>query len=113
FLRQTGDVLDPQGGRQPARGRDRCRDRYEVQAPGGEALRRLVGEETVDAEALLIVVVEVSDHAVDGKAVGKPGQGIALDELAQGRSVVRVEPLVRVEGEEPVRLERGGGREQA
>jgi hypothetical protein len=83
-----------------------------VEPAGWKLLTLLVGEEAVDPVAAGLAGV-LAPHAHMLQSVRASWKSVAIEELAQGARVPLVDPLVRIEGEDPIRPKLRRGREQA
>lgn len=100
--------------RRPDERRDRNRgwNRREVQALGREPLSRLEVEEAMDPDRVGGEPAAGALHREDPEAVGEPRKRVGLKERPQGVAVALVDPLVRIEREDPPRLECRGRTQQ-
>jgi hypothetical protein len=105
-------MLDTDRRSNPRLPRDGCRDGVEVEPVGRKDLTLLVGEETVDPVPAALAGV-LAPHANVLQSVRASGKSVTIEELAQGARVALIDPLVRIEGEDPIRPKLGRGREQS
>ena len=111
--RGPGEVPDPDRRASPSVPRDGRGHRLEVQEAVRELLAGLPGEEPEDPPAGHLDAVLVVPGAVHPEAVREARERLLRQETSELAALGGVDPLVAVEGEDPMRLERSRRREQA